>query len=276
MDTLFKQLRIGDFEQAALSSSIKLDMPVCVESANSCIEQDDGWDTPIKCRPASEGHEAANRIVRLIESNYYNFGGWSNAFDTILEVILYALTGNEDEYLKIVKTLKKEALNCIVEVYSILFKALYYDFCIHDILGEVYMSVGSLSKSKHFGQFFTPMNVCDLMARIQLTDIKEMIKKSKEENRKITINDPCVGSGAMLLSCKKAIIEEYGIAGLDYFEFYGIDIEKTCVTMCKIQMILTDYKYMANLLLSKALEIRQKTDSSKNSNQTEPVSSLIA
>ena len=272
----FKQLSIGDFNGESLSSSIKLDMPVSAEPANNGAEQDYGWDTPIKCRPASEGHEAANRIVRLIESNYYNFGGWSNAFDTILDVILYALTGNEEEYLKIVKTLKKEALNCIVEVYSILFKALYYDFCIHDILGEVYMSVGSLSKSKHFGQFFTPMNICDFMARVQLTDIKDMIRKSKEENRKITINDPCVGSGAMLLACKKAIIEEYGISGLDYFEFYGIDIEKTCVNMCKIQMILTDYKYMANLLLSKAIEIKQKMDSNKNNKQGVPLLSSLA
>ena len=276
MDTLFKQLRIGDFDRAALSNSIKLDMPVSVKPTNSYNDQDYGWDTPIKCGSASEGREAANQIVKLIESNYYNFGGWSNAFDIILDVILYALTGNEDEYLRIVKTLKKEALDCTVKVYSILFKALYYDFCIQDILGEVYMRVGSLSKSKHFGQFFTPMHVCDLMARISLGDIKEQIKKAKEENKKITVNDPCVGSGAMLLACKKAIIEEVGISGLAYFEFYGIDIEKTCVNMCKIQMILTDYKYMANLLLSKALEIRQKMDSNKNSKQHEQLPSLFA
>lgn len=272
----FKQLSIGDFNDESLSNSIKLGMPVSAEPANNSAEQDYGWDTPIKCRPSSEGHEAANQVVKLIESNYYNFGGWSNAFDTILEVILHALSRNEEEYLKIVKTLKKEALDCTVKVYSILFKALYYDFCIQDILGEVYMRIGSLSKSRHFGQFFTPFHVCGLMAEINMGDVKNLIAEAKEKGKKITVNDPCVGSGAMLIACKRVILEKVGISGLDYFEFYGTDIDGTCINICKIQMILTDYRYMASLLINEAFKIKQAKDAEESKKETAipiPVSS---
>ena len=37
------------------------------------------------------------------------------------------------------------------------------------------------------------------MARMTLEDIPAAIRKTKEEGRKLTIHDPCVGSGAMLL-----------------------------------------------------------------------------
>ena len=253
-----KQLQIGDFVPESDANIVSFQsVPVKAEVQDDLGDCADG---PIKCMPSSEGHEAINQIVRLIESNYYNFGGWSNAFDTILDVILYALTRNEDEYLRVVKTLKKEALDCTVKVYSILFKALYYDFCIQDILGEVYMRVGSLSKSKHFGQFFTPFHVCMLMAEINMGDIKSLIVEAKEKGKKITINDPCVGSGAMLIACKRVILEKTGIEGLDYFEFYGMDIDRTCINICKIQMILTDYRYMASLLISEAFKIKQAKD----------------
>ena len=247
-----KQLQIGDFIPESNANIVSFQsVPVKAEVQD---DLSDCADTPIKCRPSSEGHEATNQIVKLIESNYYNFGGWSNAFDIILDVILYALTRNEDEYLRIVKTLKKEALDCIVKVYSILFNALYYDFCVQDILGEAYMRVGSLSKSKHFGQFFTPFHVCTLMADINLGDVKSLIAEAKEKGKKITVNDPCVGSGAMLIACKRVILEKAGIESLDYFEFYGTDIDGTCINMCKIQMILTDYKYMEAFLSMKPLK----------------------
>lgn len=257
-----KQLIIDDFRPAVLSNATDFNQPIL----QSVPEKETGyeWNNPVECRPVSEGHAVSSEIVKLVEKNYCHFSGWSNAFDTILEVMLYALTHEEEKYLNAVKGLKKEALDCIVQIYCRLFKALYYDFCLHDILGEVYMQVGSLSKSKHFGQFFTPMNICDFMAEVQLGDIKESIKKAKDENRKISICDPCVGSGAMLLACKKAIIKAAGLHGLDYFSFYGIDNDNTCVNMCKIQMILTDYRHMANLLLSSAYDIKQKMNKAQS------------
>jgi len=93
---------------------------------------------------------------------------------------------------------------------------------------------------------------------MQLGDIKQLIEKAKKENRRITVDEPCVGSGAMLLACKKVIMQEVGLAGLDYFEFYGTDIDTTCVKMCKIQMLLTNYRYMSSLLLLHLCQFQEK------------------
>jgi len=49
----------------------------------------------------------------------------------------------------------------------------------------------------------------------------------------------------MLVAIKKRIIEAVGVAGLDWFEFYGHDVDAVSVNMAKIQMTLTDYRYMS-------------------------------
>lgn len=207
----------------------------------------DDWHNPIECQ--GNARETVSQIVKIIEQHYYLFQGWSNAFEQVLDLILYALNRDEEEYMKLVGQMDKRAVYKTAEISGLLIKAFCHDYCIWDYLGEVYMQIGSLSKSKAFGQFFTPFHICEMMARIQFGDVKQLIEKAKKENRRITVDEPCVGSGAMLLACKKVIMQEAGLAGLDHFEFYGTDIDLTCVKMCKIQMLLTNYRYMSNLLL---------------------------
>ena len=207
----------------------------------------DDWHKPVECQ--GNARETVRKIVKIIEQHYYLFLGWSNAFDQVLDLILYALNKDEEKYMKLVGQMDKRAVDKAAEISGLLIKAFCHDYCIWDYLGEVYIQIGSLSKSKAFGQFFTPFHICEMMAKMQFGDIKQLIAKAKKENRKITVDEPCVGSGAMLLACKKVIIEEAGLAGLDYFEFYGTDIDVTCVKMCKIQMLLTSYRYMTGLLL---------------------------
>ena len=207
----------------------------------------DDWHNPVENQ--GNARETVRQIVKIIEQNYYLFRGWSNAFEQVLDLILYALNRDEEEYMKLVGQMDKRAVYKAAEISGLLIKAFCHDYCIWGYLGEVYMQIGSLSKSKAFGQFFTPFHICEMMAKMQLGDVKQLIEKAKKENRRITVAEPCVGSGAMLLACKKVIMQEVGLAGLDHFEFYGTDIDATCVKMCKIQMLLTNYRYMSNLLL---------------------------
>ncbi len=130
----------------------------------------------------------------------------------MLDLILSALLQDEENYMGLVKTLKPEAVRAASEVSGLLIEAFSYDYNIWDYLGEVYMQVASISKSKWFCQYFTPMHVCEMMAEIQLGNTRETIEKAKAESTKITVVDPCVGSGAMLLACKRTIIQEYGVA----------------------------------------------------------------
>ena len=214
------------------------------------------WTVPIvaQCNPS----DTVRQIARLIEKNYYLFGSWTNAFEQVLDLTLYALYRDEVNYMKLVGQMDKRAVFVASEILGRLIKAICFDYCIWDYLGEVYMQIASMSKSKALGQFFTPFHVCEMMAKIQLGDINSAISKAKKENRRFSIMEPCVGSGAMLLACKKAIIEEAGLSGLDHFEFFGQDIDPVCVKMCKIQMTLTDYRYMTNLLLFHAAQLQEK------------------
>lgn len=217
------------------------------------------WSDPIVC--TGNAGNTVQQIVKIIEQNYYLFGGWTNAFEQVLDLTLYALNREEEKYMETVGQMDKRAVHLASEIVGLLMKALCYDYCIRDYLGEVYMQIASMSQSKALGQFFTPFHICEMMAKLQLDDVKGLICKAQKENRRVSIMEPCVGSGAMLLACKKVIIEEVGLSGLDHFEFLGQDIDPVCVKMCRIQMILTDYRYMSNLLLFHAAEFQKKIES---------------
>ncbi len=87
-----------------------------------------------------------------------------------------------------------------------------------DILGEIYES--GISYGEH-GQFMTPSNVSELMAK--------MISGQKTE--RTTVNDPCCGSGRLLINMAKYHPDAF---------YVGQDIDDRCVRMSAINMYLFD------------------------------------
>jgi type I restriction-modification system DNA methylase subunit len=85
--------------------------------------------------------------------------------------------------MDLVKQLKKEALPVATEIYGLLFQGVCVDYHLYDYLGQVYMQVASLGRCKAMGQYFTPMHICEAMARMSLGDVKAQIAKAKQENR---------------------------------------------------------------------------------------------
>lgn len=65
-------------------------------------------------------------------------------------------------------------------------------FCWVDPLGEYYEALASSYKKSALGQFFTPIHLVNLMTGLVLPD--------EDDREKVTISDPCCGSGRMLLS----------------------------------------------------------------------------
>ena len=101
-----------------------------------------------------------------------------------------------------------------------------------DILGELFMRLDV--NSVRSGQFFTPEPIAEMMARMQFDE--ESFKRLVEEKGAVTVCDPAVGSGVMLLSFAKVVHQALGRWGTGKLRLYGTDIDIRCVNMCRIQI----------------------------------------
>ncbi|MCL2796773.1 MAG: SAM-dependent methyltransferase [Firmicutes bacterium] len=95
-----------------------------------------------------------------------------------------------------------------------------------DYLGEIYMAIDT--GKKRGGQFFTPMSVSRLIAKMNFaaTDVSKPV---------VTVGEPACGAGGMLM----AVLEELWAQGLNYTERVLIvanDIDRRCVHMCYLQL----------------------------------------
>ena len=97
-----------------------------------------------------------------------------------------------------------------------------------DHLGEIYMELSPKQKSS--GQYFTPYCVSKLMAHLNIDELfqDEIPKKV------VTFNDPCCGSGGMLVAVADVLNERKFNYTNDAL-FVANDIDRTCVYMCYLQ-----------------------------------------
>lgn len=101
-----------------------------------------------------------------------------------------------------------------------------------DFLGQLYMNL-NLGSHWH-GQFFTPFHICELMAKI---NISEGCQAEIEEKGYVSVCDPCVGAGAMLIAAATAFRKckvNYHTSVL----FVGQDIDSVVAKMAYIQLSL--------------------------------------
>lgn len=100
-----------------------------------------------------------------------------------------------------------------------------------DFLGRIYMNL-DLGSHWH-GQFFTPYDVCVMMARITIEAGIEQMRNRPY----ISISDPACGAGATLI----AGINELRRRGINYQTeavFMAQDIDEVAALMCYVQMSL--------------------------------------
>ena len=102
----------------------------------------------------------------------------------------------------------------------------------HDILGDIFMQLDV--NSVKAGQFFTPWSVAEMMARMQFC--RDEFERTVAEKGVVTVCDPAVGSGVMLLAFAKVVHDEFGRKGTSKLQLYGTDIDQRCVLMCRIQL----------------------------------------
>lgn len=162
-----------------------------------------------------------------------------NVFEDFLTMTIAAFTQNpqtrkswyEDEYLKTIEPYKdsdlrhefpKAFVNLIEEM------ELRKDSSNgNDVIGEFFEEHISSGRK---GQFFTPYGLCKLMASIVPEGENADNSEPPEEGISKIIVDPCCGSGRMLIASRNVNKGSH--------EYYGIDIDHTCVKMTAINLFL--------------------------------------
>jgi type I restriction enzyme M protein len=100
-----------------------------------------------------------------------------------------------------------------------------------DAFGDAYeylMTMYASSAGKSGGEFFTPQEVSELLAKITVVGKKKV-------NR---VYDPACGSGSLLLQFAKVLGKDNVTDG-----FYGQEINITTYNLCRINMFLHDINY---------------------------------
>lgn len=95
----------------------------------------------------------------------------------------------------------------------------------NDVLGDFFEQ--HISNGRN-GQFFTPYPICQFMASLNMEDAISSDEHSQLKSLKIL--DPACGSGRMLVASHR-------LNGPGY-QYYGIDIDRTCVKMTALNMFL--------------------------------------
>ena len=116
-----------------------------------------------------------------------------------------------------------------------------------DILGELFMRLDV--NSVRAGQFMSPFPIAEMMARMEFS--RESFEALVAEKGEVSVCDPAVGSGVMLLAFSKVVHAELGRPALRYLKLYGTDIDERCVLMTRIQLRmngLDTFGRMAGLL----------------------------
>lgn len=106
-----------------------------------------------------------------------------------------------------------------------------------DFLGDLYMQM-ELGSHWH-GQFFTPYNVCKMMA-----DLQTPSELSFDDAKVVTITDCACGGGALLIASAHAYRKKMAEIGLNVQDFvclYAQDLSMVAALMCYIQISLQGY-----------------------------------
>lgn len=104
-----------------------------------------------------------------------------------------------------------------------------------DVLGPVFEEVSSQGGRQMSGQFFTPWDICVMMAGMQLGDWNP---EPHPDGKLWSVHEPACGSGAMLLAFCAHLAREHGPATLRIWSLHAVDLDQTLARTCALQLIV--------------------------------------
>lgn len=183
--------------------------------------------------------EAQKGIAKIVDKLSGRYSGWEIWQDFIVMTAISLanvvdgpyMDEREKTYLDRARKYKPDELEAIAEMVALIVTDMERDPD-QDFLGELFMSLGLGDEWK--GQFFTPYNVCRMMAAMSFGDD---LKSKIEKKGWIGVNDPACGAGALLIAfaneCRRQKVN-YQTSVL----FVAQDIDFLAGMMCYIQLSL--------------------------------------
>jgi hypothetical protein len=177
--------------------------------------------------------EIKKDFIKTIESlsrTRHKWQAWSDFVE--MAALSLAQAGNFDEereasYMRIVDKYEPDEVQLFPKLLGMVTEALEVRYC--DFMGEVFMELELGNKFK--GQVFTPFPLCSLLAR--MTFKKELF----EDGNIVTMNEPAVGGGAMVIAMCDHLMNER-INFQKQLKITCQDVDYTAVCMCYIQLSL--------------------------------------
>lgn len=178
-------------------------------------------------------------LLKLFNSLAYRHSAWQ-VFTDFNEAAAISLSNavdpaqrepREARYMQLIRRYSREELQTLPQMLAELTLAL--EDAPGDVLGQSFHELEL--HNKWAGQFFTPYDVCRLMAKMTLHGTDPAAAVS--ERGFVTAAEPAVGSGAMVI----ALAEEMRAIGLNYQQQLHVtatDVDIKCVHMAYTQFAL--------------------------------------
>lgn len=178
-------------------------------------------------------------MKKLLEANVaYGRRRISQVFRDFCELSALAIRNSVDDrgrderearYAEIVKGYTAEEVDRFARLLAEL--TIELSTGLSDALGHLYMSLDL--GNERLGQFFTPYEVSQLMARLTVGEVTQALAKQPF----VTVHEPASGSGGMIIALADALREE----GVNYqrkLHVVAVDLDVTAVHMTYVQLSL--------------------------------------
>lgn len=196
--------------------------PILAERAHSDLAKD--FCKKLDSLVAREGRSRSALLRDFIEASFRAIRGQTLSGK--------ALDENEAAYLQIVKRCRdQKTMSVFSELLGVVVMALKERPL--DFLGPIYTEIAA---SAGLGQFFTPNAVCEMMARIQIGDARDLLARTGRTF--LLLHEPTCGCGAMILASDLAIAEQ----GLDIgreIHWVAVDVDFHAQAVAYVQASLT-------------------------------------
>lgn len=228
-------------EPEAIERAIK-PTPVVVETAPPKIsfarvpDEEFKGKYPFKDRPTVSG------ILKLLEKGSAKYGKHEFLSD-VFECGAIAISNRfdfqraeerEKSYLQIIKKYDKESVQILTQVFAEIYRLLTAQIFVgfDDYLGQLYMQ--SETSNSRSGQFFTPYCISKMCAECVVN--KGKIEKAMEQDEILTMHEPTVGAGGMVIAAADVLYNKYHFNISRNLLVECGDIDKRCVHMTYLQL----------------------------------------